>query len=70
MEKNFVVSLILEGLKLEGPSVETASLNYFRQEDKLYFIKYNMPLEYLHLMNSPQLFDIEGTLLEKAAQSC
>lgn len=58
LEKTFVVSLILDSLKMECPSVEISSLNYFRQEDKLYFVKYNMPLEYQHLMNSPQLFDI------------
>ena len=68
LEKTFVLSLVLSSLKLECPSVESTSLKYFRQEDKLYFVKYNMPLEYQHLMNSPQLFDIQDTLLEKAAE--
>jgi hypothetical protein len=58
LEKTFVLSLILESLKLECPSVDNTSLNYFKEEDKLYFVKYNMPLEYHNLMNSPQLFDI------------
>ncbi len=58
LEKTFVQSLILESLKLECLSVEITSLNYFKEEDKLYFVKYNMPLEYHHLMNSPQLFEI------------
>lgn len=53
LEKTFVLSLVLSSLKLECPSVESTSLKYFRQEDKLYFVKYNMPLEYQHLMNSP-----------------
>lgn len=68
IEKTFVLSLLLSSLKLECPSVETTSHSFFRQEDKLYFVKYNMPLEYHLLMNSPQVFDIQDTLLEKAAE--
>ena len=59
------MSLILQTYEMEGPDTHAISLNFFKQVDRLYFIKYDMPLEYLSLMNSMQLFDIQDMLIEK-----